>query len=150
MLQAQQHFPRHRGSPLDTMICFVSRTRRIYNGKKVSSCSVCSECDMQRVLLHATINISSLCRKMTGRVLFVFTSNDKLVNTTTQTGWYLPEAAHPYYALRDRGIQVDFVSEKGGRPPVTRRLLKRQPVIRSARGSVQDTKILPACNFPND
>lgn len=42
-----------------------------------------------------------------------FTSNCKLVNITTKTGWYLLEAVHQYYALRDKDIQVDFVSEKG-------------------------------------
>lgn len=55
---------------------------------------------------------------MPQRVLFVFTSNDRLVNTTTKTGWYLPEAAHPYYGLHDAGFKVDFVSENGGEPPL--------------------------------
>lgn len=55
---------------------------------------------------------------MARKVLFVFTSNDRLVNTSTKTGWYLPEAAHPFYAFRKQGIKVDFVSEKGGRPPL--------------------------------
>lgn len=55
---------------------------------------------------------------MTKKILFVFTSNDKLVNTSTKTGWYLPEAAHPYYGLRDAGMEIDFVSEKGGNPPL--------------------------------
>lgn len=56
--------------------------------------------------------------KMAKRILFIFTSNDRLVNTSTKTGWYLPEAAHPYYGLIEKGIAVDFVSEAGGRPPL--------------------------------
>lgn len=56
--------------------------------------------------------------EMAHKVVFIFTSNDKLVNTATKTGWYLPEAAHPYYGLRDAGVEIDFVSENGGNPPL--------------------------------
>lgn len=55
---------------------------------------------------------------MSRKVLFIFTSNDRLVNTSTKTGWYLPEAAHPYYAFKKQGLDIHFVSEKGGRPPL--------------------------------
>ncbi|KAH0592851.1 hypothetical protein MHUMG1_09496 [Metarhizium humberi] len=55
---------------------------------------------------------------MSRRILFVFTSNDRLVNTTVKTGWYLPEAAHPYYGLKTAGFEINFVSELGGRPPL--------------------------------
>lgn len=55
---------------------------------------------------------------MAKRILFIFTSNDRLVNTSIKTGWYLPEAAHPYYGLLERGIAVEFASEAGGRPPL--------------------------------
>jgi putative intracellular protease/amidase len=34
------------------------------------------------------------------------------------TGWYLPEVAHPYYALREGGYAVDFASTRGGSAPV--------------------------------
>lgn len=36
---------------------------------------------------------------MPSRILFVFTSVDKTL-TGAETGWYLPEAAHPYYVLK--------------------------------------------------
>lgn len=34
---------------------------------------------------------------MPKRILFVFTSADTTL-TGAKTGWYLPEAAHPYYS----------------------------------------------------
>jgi len=33
-------------------------------------------------------------------------------------GWYLPEAAHPYYTFAEAGFDVDFTSPKGPNPPV--------------------------------
>ncbi|KAF7313755.1 DJ-1 protein-PfpI domain-containing protein [Mycena chlorophos] len=50
-------------------------------------------------------------------VLFVFTSCNKTL-TGNQTGWYLPEAAHPYYVLKNHGITIDFASPAGPNPPV--------------------------------
>ncbi|SJL01872.1 related to NonF protein, involved in nonactin biosynthesis [Armillaria ostoyae] len=49
-------------------------------------------------------------------VLFVLTSADtNLVGG--QTGYYLPEAAHPYYTLAPH-VSIDFASPKGPNPPV--------------------------------
>ncbi|KAJ8593303.1 class I glutamine amidotransferase-like protein [Rhizopogon salebrosus TDB-379] len=53
---------------------------------------------------------------MTKRILFVFTSADRTL-TGANTGWYLPEAAHPYYVLSPHFI-IDFASPKGPNPPV--------------------------------
>ncbi len=53
------------------------------------------------------------------RVLFVLTSNDELGTTGEKTGFYLSEAAHPWYELHKAGIEVDFMSPEGGMPPVT-------------------------------
>ncbi|KAJ7591130.1 class I glutamine amidotransferase-like protein [Mycena floridula] len=44
-------------------------------------------------------------------VLIVFTSVDKTL-TGTQTGYYLPEAAHPYYVFA-KTCDIDFASPKG-------------------------------------
>ncbi|KAK1224405.1 hypothetical protein PQX77_012701 [Marasmius sp. AFHP31] len=49
-------------------------------------------------------------------VLFVFTSANKN-SQGGPTGWYLPEAAHPYYALAPH-VNIDFASPKGPNPPV--------------------------------
>ncbi|PCH41499.1 class I glutamine amidotransferase-like protein [Wolfiporia cocos MD-104 SS10] len=51
------------------------------------------------------------------RILFVFTSANKTL-TGAQTGWYLPEAAHPYYVLEKLGHQIDFAAPDGPNPPV--------------------------------
>jgi putative intracellular protease/amidase len=52
------------------------------------------------------------------RVLFVLTSHSTLGDTGEETGFYLSEASHPWKKLISNGIQVDFVSIKGGMPPV--------------------------------
>jgi len=49
-------------------------------------------------------------------VLFVFTSANKTL-TGAQTGWYLPEAAHPYYILVPYA-KIDFASPAGPNPPI--------------------------------
>jgi len=49
-------------------------------------------------------------------VLFVFTSANKNL-AGGQTGWYLPEAAHPYYVLAPHAT-IDFASPAGPNPPV--------------------------------
>ncbi len=54
----------------------------------------------------------------TKRVLFVLTSHDQLGNTGKETGFYLPEVTHPYAAFEQAGIEVEFVSPKGGKAPM--------------------------------
>ncbi|KAJ7283706.1 class I glutamine amidotransferase-like protein [Mycena rebaudengoi] len=49
-------------------------------------------------------------------VLFVLTSVSKTL-TGANTGWYLPEAAHPYYVLAPHAT-IDFASPAGPNPPV--------------------------------
>lgn len=58
-----------------------------------------------------------------GSVLFIFTSADKLLNGAA-TGWYVPEAAHPFYRVRGAGYQVDGASPKGGEAPVDQTSVK--------------------------
>ncbi|EUC55465.1 chaperone protein HSP31, putative [Rhizoctonia solani AG-3 Rhs1AP] len=53
---------------------------------------------------------------MPSRVLFVYTSADR-TPSGTPTGWWLAEAAHPYYFLQGKA-EVDFASPKGANPPV--------------------------------
>jgi putative intracellular protease/amidase len=55
----------------------------------------------------------------TQRVLFVLTSHDTLGNTGKETGFYLSEVTHPYAEFERAGIEVDFVSPKGGKAPMT-------------------------------
>ena len=48
------------------------------------------------------------------KALFVLTNHSKLGDTGKQTGWYLPEVAHPFFVLTDAGIAIDFASPAGG------------------------------------
>jgi len=50
------------------------------------------------------------------KVLFVLTSANKTL-TGAQTGWYLPEAAHPYYVLAP-SHEIDFAAPNGPNPPI--------------------------------
>jgi putative intracellular protease/amidase len=52
------------------------------------------------------------------KVLFVLSSHATLGSTGKETGWYLPEAAHPHAVLTAAGIEVDFASIQGGAPPM--------------------------------
>lgn len=53
---------------------------------------------------------------MSKNILMVLTSNDDL-GGVRKTGYYVPEAAHPYEIFKALGYTVDFVSPKGGEPP---------------------------------
>ncbi|MCU0648704.1 MAG: type 1 glutamine amidotransferase domain-containing protein [Gemmatimonadaceae bacterium] len=55
---------------------------------------------------------------MTPRILFVLTSHGTLGNTGRTTGFYVPEAAHPWRIFTEAGCVVDFVSPEGGAPPM--------------------------------
>jgi putative intracellular protease/amidase len=55
---------------------------------------------------------------MKNRILFVLTSHDKKGSTGQPTGYYLPEAAHPWEVLQAAGFEIDFVSPRGGKPPM--------------------------------
>lgn len=52
------------------------------------------------------------------KILIVLTSHNQLGTTGRATGFYLPEAAHPYAQFAAAGYEVDFVSPKGGEPPM--------------------------------
>jgi putative intracellular protease/amidase len=52
------------------------------------------------------------------KVLFVLTSHDRLGITGKETGYYLPEVTHPYEAFEQAGIEVEFISPKGGKAPM--------------------------------
>jgi putative intracellular protease/amidase len=54
----------------------------------------------------------------TGKILLVLTSHDRLGDTGRSTGFYLPEAAHPWHELTAAGYSVDLISPAGGKPPI--------------------------------
>lgn len=55
---------------------------------------------------------------MKKKILFVVTSHDKKGSTDEKTGYYLGEVSHPWEVLHKAGYEIDFVSPKGGTPPV--------------------------------
>lgn len=52
------------------------------------------------------------------QILIALTSHGQLGATGRPTGFYLPEAAHPYHVFTAAGYTVDFVSPQGGEPPM--------------------------------
>ena len=57
-------------------------------------------------------------KKMKPKILFVVTSHETKGNTGKKTGYYLGELSHPWEVLVDAGYEIDFVSPKGGNPPM--------------------------------
>lgn len=55
---------------------------------------------------------------MKKKILFVVTSHDKKGSTGEPTGYYLAEVSHAWKVLKEAGYEIDFVSPKGGKPPV--------------------------------
>ncbi|MBE1591119.1 type 1 glutamine amidotransferase domain-containing protein [Nonomuraea angiospora] len=53
---------------------------------------------------------------MNQRILIALTSHDDL-GGVEPTGYYVPEAAHPWEIFRKAGYEVDVASVRGGRPP---------------------------------
>lgn len=57
-------------------------------------------------------------KNMKQKILFVVTSHDKKGDTGENTGYYLGEVSHPWEVLHKAGYEIDYVSPKGGTPPV--------------------------------
>lgn len=55
---------------------------------------------------------------MKKKVLFVLTSHTELGDTGKSTGFHLGEVSHPWKVLVEAGLEIDFVSPKGGKAPV--------------------------------
>ncbi|WP_328468676.1 type 1 glutamine amidotransferase domain-containing protein [Streptomyces sp. NBC_00448] len=51
------------------------------------------------------------------KVLFALTSHGQLGDTGRNTGFYVPEVAHPARVFQDAGWDIAFVSVAGGKPP---------------------------------
>ena len=50
--------------------------------------------------------------------MIVLTNNADLGTTGRKTGFYLPEVAHPYHVFKESGLDVVFVSPRGGHSPM--------------------------------
>jgi putative intracellular protease/amidase len=86
---------------------------------------------------------------MTNKILFALTSHDRKGDTGQPTGFYAPEAAHPWTELRQAGFQVDFVSPKGGRAPMDGGELD-DPVLRTFLADPEVPAQLAATARPED
>ncbi|KAI0036786.1 class I glutamine amidotransferase-like protein [Vararia minispora EC-137] len=73
------------------------------------------------------------------RILLVYTSCNKTL-TGGQTGWYLPEAAHPYYTFLKAGFDMDFASPNGPNPPIDENSVKNFTDDES-QSFLQDTNV---------
>ncbi|KAF5021612.1 hypothetical protein F66182_6359 [Fusarium sp. NRRL 66182] len=60
---------------------------------------------------------------MAPKVLVVLTSQAKM-NNGNPTGWYLPEFAHPYYDLVNKGVEIVVASPAGGNAPLDQASVK--------------------------
>lgn len=61
---------------------------------------------------------TSKTEKVKDKILFVVTSHDTKGSTGEKTGYYLGEVSHAWEVLTEAGYEIDFVSPKGGNPPV--------------------------------
>ncbi|WP_420572775.1 type 1 glutamine amidotransferase domain-containing protein [Kordia sp.] len=61
---------------------------------------------------------SQIEENSTKKVLFVLTSHDQLGNTGKKTGFWIEEFAAPFYALKDKNVEITLASPKGGQPPI--------------------------------
>jgi len=72
-----------------------------------------------KLLLAALLFMSSgFLKAQQMKILFVVTSHATKGSTGEKTGYYLGEVSHPWKVLTEAGYEIDFVSPKGGNPPV--------------------------------
>ena len=69
------------------------------------------------VVPDSTIDIKAQA-KQPHKVLIVVTSHGILGNTSLPTGLWLPEMTHPYYTLKNAGLDIVVSSPKGGNTPI--------------------------------
>ena len=69
------------------------------------------------LLLMSILGLQSGNAQTKDKVLFVVTSTGQRPDGS-KTGYFLSEVAHPWKVLHDAGYDIDFVSPKGGQPPV--------------------------------
>jgi putative intracellular protease/amidase len=71
------------------------------------------------IIFSNQTNAQSLkSKKMEKKILFVVSSHAEKGNTGEKTGYYLGEVTHAWEVLKNAGYEIDFVSPKGGTPPV--------------------------------
>ena len=77
----------------------------------------CGNNSEEKQVSEQKLNVNQEKKETMKSVLFVITSHDKLGNTGNKTGFWYEEFATPYYALKDKGIDITLASPAGGLPP---------------------------------
>ena len=82
--------------------------------------SIINNTGISLLLLFSIAGVAQTKKKefMKEKILFVVTSHDTKGDTGEKTGYYLGEVSHPWKVLTQAGYEIDFVSPKGGTPPV--------------------------------
>jgi putative intracellular protease/amidase len=78
----------------------------------------CTFIFFQQATAQSSVSQQKSKAKMSKKILFVVTSHNTKGSTGQPTGYYLPEVAHPWEVLKNAGYEIDFMSPKGGQPPV--------------------------------
>ncbi|NNE10096.1 MAG: type 1 glutamine amidotransferase domain-containing protein [Gemmatimonadetes bacterium] len=63
------------------------------------------------------IALSACADKTIPPVMILLTSHGQMGELDRETGYFVPEAAHPWKVFTEAGIPFEFVSVAGGRPP---------------------------------
>ena len=58
--------------------------------------------------------------KIRKKILIIATNHDRL-NNGQETGYWLGEITHFYHILADAGLEIDFASPKGSKPPMDKK-----------------------------
>lgn len=77
-----------------------------------------TSCDTKKRTSTEKENHETKTAKKMKRVVFILTSHEDLGNTGQKTGFWIEEFAAPYYALKDKGVEITLASPKGGQPPI--------------------------------
>lgn len=86
---------------------------------------------------------------MSHKILFVLSSHRELGDTDQPTGYYVPEAAHPWKVVTEAGFEVDFVSPQGGAAPAIGQNLE-DPVQRAFLENAEIAHALASTLRPSD
>jgi len=87
------------------------------------------------------------------QILIALTSHGQLGTTGRSTGFYLPEAAHPYHIFTQAGYTMEFVSPQGGAPPmdgvdksdpIQQAFLDDEAVMAKLRNTLRPAQVNPA------
>jgi putative intracellular protease/amidase len=90
---------------------------------------------------------------MSQKILLVLTSHNALGNTGKDTGFYLPEVTHPEAVFARAGLEVEYVSPKGGRAPaigldladlINKKFLENAEKVAKIKNTLHPSQIIPS------